>query len=96
MDERIVVSVKPTDRKHKIYIFSLKEEKVPVTLEATIDDLYSAVTMSAAKYKINDIYLTGPTAYTLGVKERLIEKINTCFGCNNDVTVSLMNKGENK
>ena len=93
MDERIIVSINPTDRKHKIYIFSLREEKFPITLEATIEDLYSAVTMSAAKYNINDIYLTGATDYALGIKEKLIEKINTCFGNNNNITVSLMKKG---
>lgn len=90
MENKIVVSIKPIEIKQYIYIFSDITETMPITVETTMNELLSIIAMSAAKYKIKNIKLSGPKSYSLGVKDQLIEKINTCFGKSDDFIIELM------
>ena len=90
MDEKIVIQVKPTELEHTIYIMSANSEEVPIVVKCKAEELLSTVTMSAAKYDINDIKIQGPQAYTMGIKEQLINKVNTCFGFDNKINITLM------
>ena len=90
MIEEIVVMLKPTELKHTVYIMSANSEIIPITIQCTGDELLSTVAMSAAKYQIDNIKLKGAKDYTSGVKEQLQNKVNTCFGVNNKITIELI------
>ena len=90
MSEKIVIQLKPTELKHYVYIFSDNCEEIPVTKAVLMEELPSFVSMSAAKYNINHIQLYGNKEYTAGIKNILSEKINTCFGKDNNFIIELM------
>ena len=90
MNDLIIVALKPTEAKQYVYIFSELCEEMPIILECGIDQLMSTITMSAAKYKIKKIKLSGPKTFSLGVKDQLSEKIKTCFGKTDGFTIELM------
>lgn len=90
MEEMIVVQLNPTQTKQIIYVISNNSEEVPHKIESSIDELNSQVAMAAAKYNIRYIKLAGATDYTTGIRNSLTEKINTCFGKNNNFIIELM------
>ena len=90
MENQIVVRMNQGTLKHQIYVFTDDSDMVPVCQEATMENLMSIVAMSAAKYKIKKIKLSGPKSFSLGIKDQLTEKINTCFGKSDDFTIELM------
>lgn len=90
MEETIIVSLSPTELQHTIYIMSNNSEVIPIILKTTADELPSKVAMSAAKYNIHKIKLQGAKDYTLGIKTNLEQKINTCFGKQNDFIIELV------
>ena len=90
MREEILIRLNPTQLNQEIYIMSSASETIPMELKCTIDELPSVVAMSAAKYKIQSIKLAGATSFALGIKDKLTEKINTCFGKENKITIELM------
>lgn len=90
MDDRIVVCVKPTELLHYVHIFSNNLDIVPLTLKVKVDELASAVAMNASKYKINTILIAGTEDYALGIKDKISAKVESCFGCNNGITIDLL------
>lgn len=90
MENKIVVRLEQSTLKHQIYIFTEDSDTVPICQEATMDDLMSVVAMSAAKYKIKKIKISGPKSFSLGIKDQLTEKINTCFGKSDDFIIELI------
>lgn len=90
MEEMIIVQTKPTELEHTVYIMSSNSEIIPIIIKCKNEELLSTITMSAVKYEINDIKIQGPQAYTMGVKEQLINKVNTCFGFDNKINITLM------
>ena len=90
MNEMIFIYLQPTDATHTVYIMSNNSEIVPIIKKATIDELPSVVSMSAAKYNITHIKLVGPHDYTKGIRNTLTEKINTCFGKENNFLIELV------
>lgn len=90
MDNQIVIRVDTGALKQHVYVFSEDSDLTPIILEATMDDLMSVAAMAAAKYKIKTIKLSGPKSFSLGIKDQLTEKINTCFGKSDDFTIELM------
>lgn len=90
MEEQIIIQVKPTELSHKIYIMSNSSEIVPIEVDALASELPSKVAMSAAKYNIDCIKITGPHDYTMGIKNTLTEKFNTCFGKNHNIKIDLI------
>ena len=90
MEEMIVVQLRPTSLKHEVYIMSNNTEDIPHIVHSSIQELPSVIAMSAAKYNIHCIKLAGPRDYTSGIQNTIKEKINTCFGINNDFTIELM------
>lgn len=90
MDNQIIVKIENGTLKQNIYIFTEDSDTVPICEQVTMDNLLSAVTMSAAKYKIKKIKLSGPKSFSLGIKDQLTEKISTCFGKADDFTIELM------
>lgn len=90
MHEQIIVMLQPTELNQTIYIMSNNSEIVPIIIQCSKDELLSTIAMSAAKHKIDEIKLQGPHDYTLGIKNQLTEKINTCFGMQNNLTIELM------
>ena len=90
MNEQIVIMLQPTELTHTIYIMSNNSETVPIVVQCKANELLSTVAMSASKYNISDIKIKGPMNYTLGIKEQLVNKINTCFGQNHKITIELI------
>ena len=90
MDNQIVVRMDQGVLKHQIYIFTDDSDTMPICQEATMEDLMSVVAMSAAKYKIKKIKLSGPKSFSLGIKNQLTEKLITCFGKIDDFTIEVM------
>ena len=90
MDNQIVVRIEQGVLKHQVYIFTESSDIVPIKKEATIEDLMSLVAMSAAKYKIKKIKLSGPKSFSLGIKNQLTEKLITCFGKIDDFVIEVM------
>lgn len=90
MDNQIIIKIEPGKLKHYVYIFTEDSDTVPICEEATMDNLMSVIAMSAAKYKIKKIKLSGPKSFSLGVKDQLTEKINTCFGKTDDFIIEVM------
>ena len=90
MDNQIVIRLEPGTLKQKVYTFTEDSDITPICQEATMDDLLSVIAMSAAKYKITKIKISGPKSFSLGVKDQLTEKIKTCFGKSDDFTIEIM------
>lgn len=90
MENQIIVRLEAGVIKQTVYIFTDLSDEVPIGIEANMEDLLSVIVMSAAKYKIKNIKLSGPKSFSLGVKDQLTEKINTCFGKSDDFTIELM------
>ena len=89
MEDQIVIRTSPVEKQY-IYIFSSNEEFSPICKESTLEELFSVVAMSAAKYNIKKIKLSGAKDFTLGLKEQLTKKICTCFGKVDDFTIELL------
>lgn len=90
MNEMIVVQLSPVEKLHTVYIMSNDTENVPIVKTATVEELPSVISMSAAKYGISTIKLAGAKDYTSGIRDILTEKFNTCFGKNNSFIIELM------
>ena len=90
MEELILVRLDPVALEQEVYIISNNVEMVPLVRKCTTDELPSVVTMSAAKYNIHHIKLAGSKAYTEEIRNRVTEKVSTCFGVNNDFIIELM------
>lgn len=94
--EKIIAVVSPVEKEQKIYIYSDLVEIVPLVLTVKTEELYSAISMSAAKYNIKEIFLSGAKNYVLGIKQHLEEKIENCFGYNHNITIELLKKRRKK
>lgn len=90
MENQIIIRVDQGVLKHQIYIFTDDSDTMPICQEATMENLMSIVAMSAAKYKIKKIKLSGPKSFSLGIKNQLTEKLVTCFGKIDDFTIEVM------
>lgn len=90
--EKIIIVASPVNKEQKIYIYSDSVEIVPIVLSVKNEELCSAVSMSASKYNIKEIFLSGAKDYVLGIKEQLENKIENCFGYNHNITVELLKK----
>lgn len=90
MEELILVRLNPVELQQEVYIMSNNVETVPLTRKCSIDELSSMVTMSAAKYNIHHIKLAGSKVYAEEIRNRLTEKVSTCFGADNDFLIELM------
>lgn len=90
MENQIIVRFEQGQLKHQVYVFTDDSEIMPICQEATMEELLSVIAMSAAKYKIKKIKLSGPKSFSLGIKDQLTEKINTCFGKSDDFTIEVM------
>ena len=90
MENQIIVRIENSSLKHSVYIFTDDSNTMPICEQATMDNLLSVITMSAAKYKIKKIKLSGPKDFSLGIKDQLTEKINTCFGKSDDFIIEIM------
>ena len=90
MENQIIVRFEQGQLKHQVYVFTDDSEIMPICQEAAMDELLSVIAMSAAKYKIKKIKLSGPKSFSLGIKDQLTEKINTCFGKSDDFTIEVM------
>ena len=90
MEEMIVVRLNPVELEQEVYIMSNNAEMVPLIRKCTTDELPSTVAMSAAKYNIHHIKLAGSKVYAEEIRNRVTEKISTCFGANNDFIIELM------
>lgn len=90
MDNQIVVRLEQGALKHQIYIFTKDSDIIPICEEADMANLISVIAMSAAKYEIRKIKISGPKTFTIGIKNQLTEKINTCFGKTDDFIIELM------
>jgi hypothetical protein len=90
MENLIVAMIKPTEPTQYVYVFTEDSDLTPISIPATMETLLSTITMNAAKYKLKNIKLSGPKAFTMGIKDQLTEKINTCFGKTDDFTIELM------
>lgn len=90
MENQIVIKLNQGMLKHQIYVFTDNSEQMPICEEADMENLLSVIAMSAAKYKIKNIKLSGPKSFSLGIKDQLTEKITTCFGKIDDFTIDIM------
>ena len=90
MDNQIIVRFNLGDFKHAVYIFTDESEKTPIYEEATTDNILSVIAMSAAKYNIRKIKISGAKDYSLGMKDKLTEKLNTCFGKSDVFTIEVL------
>ena len=90
MKELIAVRLNPVELQQEVYIMSSSTETVPLIRKCTIDELPSMVAMSAAKYGIHHIKLAGSAVYAEEIRNRVTEKVSTCFGADNDFIIELM------
>ena len=90
MEEMIIVRLNPVELQQEVYILSSNIETVPLTRKCTLEELPSTIAMSAAKYNINHIKLAGSKVYAEEIRNRVTEKINTCFGADNGFLIELM------
>ena len=90
MEEMIVVRLNPVGLEQEIYIMSNNVETVPLVRKCKTDELPSTVAMSAAKYNIHHIKLAGSKVYAEEIRNRVTEKVSTCFGADNDFVIELM------
>ena len=90
MDEQIVITLKPTEYKHILYIFSNKGEEVPIIWESTMDNLAGTLNKAIEDFDINSVRLTGPKTYVSKIMEDLSHSVSTQFGLNRKVDFSLI------
>lgn len=90
MEEMIVVRLDPVELEQEVYIISNSVEKVPLVRKCKTEELPSMVTMSAAKYNIHYVKLAGSKVYAEEIRNRVTEKVSTCFGADNDFVIELM------
>lgn len=90
MEELIVIRLNPVEIQQEVYIISSNTETVPLVQKSNINELPSVVAMSAAKYNIHHIKLAGAKDYAEEIRNKLTEKVNTCFGASNDFVIELM------
>ena len=90
MEESIIIQSNPTELVQTVYIISNASETIPLVRTCTMEEMPSVVAMNAAKFGINYIKLAGPKSYTSDLRNILMEKINTCFGKENNFTIELM------
>lgn len=90
MEEMIIVRLNPVELQQEVYIMSSNIETIPLTRKCTLEELPSTIAMSAAKYNINHIKLAGSKVYAEEIRNRVTEKINTCFGADNGFLIELM------
>lgn len=90
MEEMIIVRLSPVELHQEVYIMSSNAETIPLMHKCTLEELPSTIAMSAAKYNINHIKLAGLKMYAEEIRNRITEKINTCFGVDNDFLIELM------
>lgn len=90
MEEMILVRLNPVALEQEVYIMSNSVESIPLVRKCTTEELPSMVTMSAAKYNIHHIKLAGSKVYAEEIRNRVTEKVSTCFGANNDFIIELM------
>ena len=90
MENQIVIKLNQGTLKHQVYIFTDDSDTLPICEEATMENIMSVAAMSAAKYKIKKIKLSGPKSFSLGIKNQLTEKLITCFGKIDDFTIEVM------
>lgn len=90
MEEMIIVRLNPVELQQEVYIMSSNVQTIPLTRKCTLEELPSTIAMSAAKYNINHIKLAGSKAYAEEIRNRVTEKINTCFGVDNGFLIELM------
>lgn len=89
MEEMIIIRLNPTELQHEIYIMSNNEEYIPLVHKCVIDEIPAAVAKFAAKYNIHYIKLAGAKTYVEEIRNKVTEKIATCFGANNDFMIEL-------
>ena len=90
MEEMIVIRANPTEIQQEIYIMTSEAEQIPLVKKVKISELPSAVAMNAAKYNIKYIKIAGSHDYTLEIKDRITEKVATCFGQDNNFIIELI------
>lgn len=90
MDEQIVITLKPTEYKHILYIFSNKGEEVPIIWESTMDNLAGTLNKAIEDFDINSVRLTGPKAYASKIMKDLSHSVSTQFGLNRKVDFALI------
>ena len=90
MENQIIVKLNQGILEQTVYIFTDESDTIPLIKTAPMDQLVSLVTMSAAKYNVRLIKLSGARTFALGVKNQLTEKIQTCFGKTDDFTIEFM------
>jgi hypothetical protein len=90
MEELILVRLNPVELEQEVYIMSNNAETVPLVRKCTTEELPSMITMSAAKYNIHYIKLAGSQVYAEEIRNRVTEKVSTCFGADNDFIIELM------
>lgn len=90
MDEQIVITLKPTEYKHMIYIFSNKGEEIPVTWESTMDNLAGTLNKAIEDFNINSVRIAGPKTYAEKIMTDLSHSVQTQFGLNRTVNFSLI------
>ena len=90
MEEMIVVRLDPVALEQEVYILSNNTETVPLVRHCKTEELPSVITMSAAKYNIHYIKLAGSRIYAEEIRNRVTEKVSTCFGTDNDFIIELM------
>ena len=90
MEELIIIRLNPVALEQEVYIMSNNVESVPLVHKCTTEELPSVTAMSAAKYNIHHIKLAGSKVYAEEIRNRVTEKVSTCFGANNDFIIELM------
>lgn len=90
MEELIIIRLNPVALEQEVYIMSNNVESVPLVRKCTTEELPSVAAMSAAKYNIHHIKLVGSKVYAEEIRNRVTEKVSTCFGINNDFIIELM------
>ena len=90
MEEMIIVRLNPVALEQEVYIMSNNTVEVPIVRKCNLEELPSMIAMSAAKYNINYIKLAGSKVYATEIRNRVTEKINTCFGADNNFLIELM------
>lgn len=90
MEEMIIVRLNPVELNQEVYIMSNNVEMVPLIHRCTLEELPSVIAMSAAKHNIHYVKLAGSKPYTEEIRNRVTEKINICFGKDNDFIIELM------
>ena len=90
MDEQIVITLKPTEYKHMIYIFSNKGEEVPIIWESTMDNLAGTLNKAIEDFDINSVRFAGPKTYAEKIMTDLSHSVSTQFGLSRKVDFSLI------